>query len=180
MQMDKGTDTGDILHVVETPIHPDDTAQTLHDRLSQLGGEAILEALNKLEAGELNPKKQDNNLASHAGLLTKEMGSIDWCKSPRDIVNLVRGLDPWPGAFTILDDHVLKIWKAETADIPLPPKTKSGEIIAANSNGLIVCAGSAESKGAIRLSEIQAPGSKRMADTDYLKGRKIHIGSILT
>jgi len=169
MQMDKGIDTGDILHVVETPIFPDDTAQTLHDRLAELGADALLEALGKLERGELKAKKQDGALATHVGMLTKDDGRIDWNKTPRQVVDLVRGFNPWPGAFAALEGSMLKVWKAEAVGMEMPPNAACGEVLAADSRGLIICANG----GAVRLCEIQSPGSKRMADTEFLKGRRI-------
>ena len=174
MKMDRGVDTGDIFLKREVPIDEADTAQTLHDKLALIGAEALIETISLIENGEIEPRPQNNEEATHAGLLTKEMGLVDWSKTPRQIADLVRGLDPWPGAWTTLSGEVLKIWKAAKVDFEISNNSVEGEIISVE-KGVIVKVGN----GAVRLLEIQSPGSKRMADIDYLKGRSIDVGMIL-
>ena len=103
MQMDEGIDTGDMLYKIETEITEEDTFETLHDRLMEIGGRAITEALELLEKGELKPEKQDDSKSNYAKLIKKEMGRIDFTKSADVIGRLVRGMNPWPSAFTFLD-----------------------------------------------------------------------------
>jgi len=175
MQMDKGIDTGDMLLKCEIPIDDADTAQTLHDKLAALGASALLETLEFLQRGELTPQPQNNDEATHAHILTKEMGRVDWHQTPRQIVNLARGLNPWPGAYTMLDGGVLKIWKADYSNIEIPPNAVAGQILVADNNGLVVCANG----GAVRLAQIQVAGGRRMADVDFLKGHAIKQGTVL-
>jgi len=175
MQMDKGLDTGDILLKREVPIEETDTAQTLHDKLAVLGADAILDTLKLIVHSELAPQPQNHDEATYAHMLTKETGCIDWTQKPTQIVNLVRGLDPWPGAYTMMAGHVLKIWEAELVNIEIPPNAVAGQVIIADARGLVVCANG----GAVRLSQIQAPGGRRMADVDYLKGRNIALNIVL-
>jgi methionyl-tRNA formyltransferase len=161
MQMDRGMDTGDILHVKELNIAPGDTTAALTDRLSRLGGEALLEALDRIEAGETKPIPQDSSLATHAPLLTKEMGNIDFSKSAKDIVNLVRALDPWPGARAEINGTMLQVWKAEACG--------DGCGVPAGVPAIVMPCGD----GAVALTEIQAPGGRRMSAAEYLKGHRL-------
>jgi methionyl-tRNA formyltransferase len=164
MQMDKGMDTGDILHVKELEISPEDTTASLTARLSALGGAALLEALDKIGAGDIQPVPQDAYAATHAPLLTKEMGNIDFTKPAKDIANLVRALDPWPGARTEINGTPLKVWKAEAAD----GSGAAGSLIPAKGAIIIACG-----DGAVKLTEIQAPGGRRMSAGEYLKGHSL-------
>ncbi|MDR9424677.1 MAG: methionyl-tRNA formyltransferase, partial [Marinobacter sp.] len=113
MQMDEGLDTGDMLLKVTTPIRSDDTGGSLHDRLADLGGEAIVEALNQLARGDLGPEPQNDNEACYAHKLSKEEGHIDWQRSAADIERLVRAFNPWPGTFTDLGDQRIRIHMAQ-------------------------------------------------------------------
>src|SRR6185369_3684226 len=109
MMMDVGLDTGDMLLKKKIPIFSEDTASSLHDRLSVLGAQAMSETLDLLREGKLFPEKQDDSLSSYAPMLKKEMGEIRWDSSGSSILNLVRGVTPWPGAYTKIDDKVLKV-----------------------------------------------------------------------
>ena len=121
MQMDEGLDTGDMLYVKSVPIGIDDTAESMFDKLSAFGGQMIVEALDKLEKGELIPVKQDESLSTYAPMLDKSVSNIDWHKSGAEVHDLVRGLYSWPIAYTMFGGKKLKIIKTSPCD-------KSGEV----------------------------------------------------
>jgi len=173
MQMDAGVDTGDILLPRTIPIEPDETGGTLHDKLAGLGAAALLEFLPSLEAETVTRMKQSDTgiEPTHAPLLTKEMGLIDWSRSPLSIVNQIRGLNPWPCAFTMIDGQPLRLYKAETAEGTGTPGTV---LTASPKAGLIIAADG----GAVRICELQAQNGKRMAAEAYLLGHPIPVGTI--
>lgn len=171
MQMDAGLDTGDMLLKKAIPIDPEETAQSLHDRLSLLGAETIDETLDLLIAGKLVPVKQDDSLTCYAPMMKKETGRIDWAMTARQIKNLVRGVTPWPGAFTTLDGNVLKIFKVRIAEAGGTP----GEVINAGKDGVSVACG----EGSIIIEELQLEGRKRLAAGDFLAGYKVPAGTHL-
>lgn len=174
MQMDKGLDTGDMLYKKEIEIDKDDTGGSLHDKLSIAGAEALKEALDLIEKNALTPQKQNGESATYAPLLNKEMGRIDWAQPPKRIVDLIRGLDPWPGAYTIYKNEKIKIWKAEICG--QMSSGNCGEIIkTSKSEGIYVSANG----GAVLITELQAAGGKRMKAADYLKGNEILLNTIL-
>ena len=185
MQMAAGMDTGDILLQREIPIDDNETGGGLFDKLSELGAELIVEALPKIERGELTPVPQDEELATKCGKLSKNMGKIDFNKSAVDIRNLVRGLNPWPSAFTRLDGKMLKIWVADAVD------DKNAKEIAGNAEVLKNAAagsvsfvtkdtiGVATGIGTLVLKEVQLEGKKRMLVKDFLLGNKVEIGTKL-
>ena len=171
MLMDVGLDTGDMLLKKATPIDPDENTQTLHDRLSVIGAEALSETIDLLKAGNLVREKQDDTLSCYASMLKKEDGLVDWNKEPQVIKNLVRGMTPWPGAFSFLDGRMLKIYRVRTAGGAGEP----GSVINAGREGLeIACAG-----GSIIVDELQLEGKKRLPAKDFLAGFKIEPGTIL-
>lgn len=171
MMMDVGLDTGDMLVKKSTPIDPDENTQSLHDRLSVVGAEALAETLDLLAAGKLVREKQDDALTCYAPMLKKEDGLIDWSKEPQAIKNLVRGMTPWPGAFSFLDGKMLKIYRVGTAGGEGTP----GSVIRAGREGLeVACSG-----GSIVIEELQLEGKKRLNAGDFLAGYKIAPGSIL-
>lgn len=171
MMMDVGLDTGDMLVKKSTPIDPDENTQSLHDRLSVVGAEALSETLDLLKTGKLVREKQDDALTCYAPMLKKEDGLIDWSRGPQAIRNLVRGMTPWPGAFSFLDGKMLKIYRVETAGGEGTP----GSVIRAGREGLeVACNG-----GSIVIEELQLEGKKRLPAGDFLAGYKIAPGSIL-
>lgn len=173
MQMDVGLDTGDMLRVVRTPISATDTAGTLHDRMAGLAAEPLLAVIEELAAGTAKPEKQNEALATYAPKLTKQDGCIDWSASARDIDLRLRGMTPWPGAFTALPDgRTLKIHRAAIEE---GSGGGAGEILSTGADGILVAAGS----GRIRLLEVQAAGGKRLATADFLRGNALAIGSRL-
>jgi methionyl-tRNA formyltransferase len=169
MMMDVGLDTGDMLLKKEIPIFPEDTASTLHDRLSVLGAEAMSATLDLLKEERLSPEKQDDSLSCYAPMLKKELGEIRWDSSGSSIINLVRGVTPWPGAYTRIDGRVLKIHAVRAGSSTGAP----GEILAAGKDGIeAACA-----DGSIIIEEMQLEGKKRLKAVDFLAGCRIDPGS---
>ena len=171
MQMDAGIDTGDILLQREIAIEPTDNFETLHDKLAALGGVAITEALDLLEKGKLVRTKQDDSLSCYASLITKEMGRLDFTKSAVVLDRQIRGMTPWPSAFTKYNGKQLKIWKA----VPLEDKGKKetpGEVTEVTKDSITVATG----YGELRVEELQQEGKKRMNCHDFLLGVKVQVG----
>jgi len=172
MLMDVGLDTGDMLVKRSLDIGRNETAGELHDRLALLGREALEETLQQLCAGTLVAEKQNDELSCYAPMMKKEDGLIDWQRAAEDIHNQVRGLDPWPGAYTYLDGEVLKIAATAVAeDISGEP----GTILSADKTGVCVACG----KGALVVGELQLPGKKRLSAMNFLSGRPLFTGTQL-
>ncbi len=171
MQMNEGLDTGDILYSKSLELAPDETFETLHDRLMNLGGETLLEALPLIEAGKITPAPQDDSLSNYAPLIKKEDGKIDWKKSSVQLYAQVRAFNPWPGAFTRLDGKVLKIWGAEPAE----GKGNPGEVISVDKKSFTVACG----EGALKIVSLQPEGKKKMDTASFLLGNKIETGTRL-
>lgn len=169
MQMDRGLDTGDMLLVRKTPIGARETAGELFDRLAQMGAELLLDTLVQAENGTLQPIPQDDAQSCYASMLDKQMAVIDWSRTMREIDCQVRGLNPWPIALTFLDGAAVKVYAA----VPEKGHGEPGEVLEADTkNGLIVACGD----GAMRISELQMVGGKRMDARDYLRGHSIPVG----
>lgn len=173
MQMDAGLDTGDMLYQKEIAISPKDTYASLHDKLMALGGEAIVEALPLLEQGKLVPKKQEDALSCYAHLIDKTMGELHFTKSAEILDRLIRGLNPWPSAYTTYHGKQLKVWEAEPVESL--KEGKPGEILAVEKDAVVVAAGS----GALRITSLQLSGKKRMSAHDFLLGVRMTPGEIL-
>ena len=171
MQMDVGLDTGDMLVKKTLTIGPDETAGELHDRLAKVGREAMDETIVRLLDGSLVAEKQDDALTCYAPMMKKEDGLLDWSRSATEIHNQVRGLAPWPGAYTFLDGATLKI-----AGTVLSAGTgEPGVVLSADSSGVVIACG----EGAVSIAELQLPGKKRLAAADFLRGQPLPIGSRL-
>lgn len=171
MQMDAGLDTGDMLVKRGTPIDPEEDAQSLHDRLSLLGAETLAETLDRLQAGTLQREKQDDSLTCYAPMLRKEDGLIDWTLEPQRIKNLVRGMTPWPGAFTTFEGKTLKLYRVAIAE----GRGEPGEVLSAGGDGITVACGG----GSIRIMELQLEGRKRLSAADFLSGCRLRPGTRL-
>ncbi len=173
MQMDEGLDTGDILLQRAVDIDRDETGGSLFEKLSLLGAGLIAEALPLIEKGALSPVPQDEERSSYAGMIKKEMGRLDFSGRAEDLERLIRALDPWPSAYTELNGKVLKIWKAETADIKDPSKgAKPGTVLEVGKDDFTISCGI----GALIIKEVQLSGKKRMSSADFLRGVKIVPG----
>lgn len=167
MQMAEGLDTGDMLLTYETKVGEKETAGELFDRLAQSGAELLTQTLVKLD--EITPRPQDDAQSCYAHMLDKQMAVIDWSKSAHEIDCLIRGLNPWPIALTTLSGERLKVFAAEKANGNGEP----GTVLEANpKKGLTVACG----EGALRLTEIQLVGGKRMKATDFLRGHSLEVG----
>jgi len=178
MVMDEGLDTGPVLARTATPIRPTDTGQTLHDRLSQLGSQLLTDNINALIDGQLNAQAQEDDHATHARILTRQDGLIDWNQPAQAIVNHVRGYYPWPGAHTTIQ------WADQTKRIKIFPHTEAtvgdesqqpGSLLTSTPDGLIVqCA-----DGAVRITEVQLEDRKRMTVADLLCGLQLPEDTVL-
>jgi methionyl-tRNA formyltransferase len=172
MQMDEGLDTGDILLPGVVPIEENDTAGTLAPRLASLGGRLLIDALSRLRGGTLKAVRQDDDQATLAPLLTKEDGHIDWSLPAFKISCLIRGLDPWPTAFSFLEKERLRFFKPSVLKdkAAAPP----GTIVRADDDGLVIGTG----ENQLLVSEIQREGSRRMPVKDYLLGHPLKKGAV--
>lgn len=170
MQMAEGLDTGDMLLTYETKVGEKETAGELFDRLAQSGAELLTQTLVKLD--EITPRPQDDAQSCYAHMLDKQMAVIDWSKSAHEIDCLIRGLNPWPIALTTLSGERLKVFAAEKAN----GRGEPGTVLEADpKKGLTVACG----EGALKLTEIQLVGGKRMKATDFLRGHAIEVGTKL-
>jgi methionyl-tRNA formyltransferase len=172
MQMDVGLDTGDMLYKVTTPIEANDTAQTLHDRLAGLGAQAIVEALDALQAGSLRAEKQDDTQANYAKKLYKEEAQIDWQKPALAIARQVAAFNPWPVAQSKNGEEVLRIWSA----LALEEQSKQtpGSVVRSDKQGIDIACG----EGVLRITRLQRPGGKPQSAAEYLNAHKLD-GAVL-
>ncbi len=173
MYMDKGLDTGDILLSRAEPILPEDTAATLHDRLAQTGADLLIKTLGGLAAGKITPRQQDHSQATYAPLLKKQDGRIDWQRPAQELETFIRGMTPWPGAFTFHNESRLKIFKA--APITEHVSEPAGTVLKTFPGELAVATG----KGVLSILEIQGSSGKRLAIADFLRGYKLSPGALL-
>ena len=174
MKMDKGLDTGDILLQSETEIGDNEDAIELMARLSFEGARLLSETLKDLK--NIEPQKQNETDASYAPILTKEDGRIFWDSRAATIRNHIRGFQPFPTAYTSLQNKKFTVWKAEVSDIETNDEIKTGTILAAEKDELIVACGG---NSALKLLEIQIEGKRRMNTRDFLNGQKIEAGEVL-
>jgi len=170
MKIDPGLDTGDILLQHQTPIGPEDTTEMLLDRLSAAGADLMVETLHDLNRGQLTPRPQENSQASFAPMLKKEDGRIDWSLEALEIGRRVRGLRPWPGAYTSFRGKGLQIWKAAVA--AGIPQAEPGTIVAQAGRPWAVCGHGT----ALELIELQAEGRRRVSGSDFLNGIRLQAG----
>lgn len=173
MYMEKGLDTGDMLYKAEMEILPCDTYGTLAERMANVGADALKETIKLMTEGKIVPEKQDNELSTYAPMIKKELEHIDFSKTTTEIANLVRGLSPQPGAYTLYNDDILKVWETEAFEGEISGNT--GEIIGMVKKGIVV----KTADGAIVLTKIQAKGGKILPTDAYLRGHSIETGTIL-
>lgn len=162
MYMGEGLDTGDMILKKETPIGENETYGELHDRLKEIGAQALVETIELIEQGKAPREVQDDSLSSYAPMLDKQIARLDFTKDAQTLHNLIRGLSPWPVAHTTVDGKLLKVHRAVLAS----GKGQPGEVI--NSKKFIVAC----KEGALELLEVQLEGGKRMKGEDFLRGRK--------
>lgn len=186
MMMDVGLDTGDMLEKAVIPIEEKETGGSLHDKLSMAGGDLILSTLKKLEEGTLVRTPQTDEGTCYAKMLTKSLGDIDWNQGAVSIERLIRGLNPWPSAYTMWNGKTIKIWAAdviagrEAADflsesgVPAETGTAPGTVVCSDKRGLVVCTGG----GLLSIRELQMEGKKRMDTPAFLRGYPIPAGDV--
>ena len=172
MYMDKGLDTGDIIEQRKIEIASDETGGSLFDKLALLGGEIIISTLDDLDSGKASRIKQDNENSSYAKMLSKEMGNLDFNKSAVELERLIRGLNPWPSAYTRLEGKLLKIFEAEVIDDDMSDGDTPGKIIAIDKKSFTIKCGT----GALRIMNLQLEGKKRMDTSAFLLGYSINPG----
>lgn len=195
MQMNKGLDTGDILSVKEVPITAEETGGSLFEKLSKVGAQLLLDTIEDIEKGAAVRKPQPKeSTTAYARMIKKTDGLIDWNKSAKELERLVRGMDPWPGAYTFLKGKLLRIWKAEVCEDagtgegntfcgsvseeagPVGKNTgKPGEVLCCGKGGALIRTGS----GVLRLKELQMEGKKRMDCDAFLRGCRLEPGTVL-
>ena len=175
MKMAAGLDTGDILAQATTPIESTDTSATLHDRLARMGAELLVRTIPDYVAGRISPRPQPADGVTYAPKIKKQDGHIDWTQPARAIWNRVRGLVPWPGAFSYLpgqpQPHLLKFWQAEVVDRSGSP----GEVLQADKAGLVIGCGS----GALNILVLQREGGRRLTAREFLAGHPLRPGQSL-
>ena len=172
MLMGPGLDDGDMLLKSEVVLADDETGGSLFDKLAIDGGKLAVKTIEALDRGEITPIPQDESQATHVGMISKDMGNIDWSKSAEEIERLIRGLNPWPSAFTFVNGKQLKLWKATVVDKAGEP----GIVMDVNKNVFTIACGSK----ALEINELQLEGKKRMAAGDFLRGYQLEVGAILS
>lgn len=186
MQMDKGIDTGDMLMKSEVAIDPGETGDSLHDKLAQAGARLIVEALPKIESGDITPVKQNDADSCYAKMLQKSMGRIEWHQSAESLDRLIRGLISWPGASTVYRGKTLKIWEEQV----VPPEELQGKDGATGTGikdaepGMVICVEKdafyvQTGEGILKISAVQPEGKKRMSVKDFLLGYQVKEGEML-
>lgn len=172
MQMDAGIDTGDILETTEIMLAEDETGGSLFEKLKTAGAALCVQTLAHIEDGTVTRTKQDESQAVYAGMIKKSMGVIDWAKPAAETERLIRGLNPWPSAFTYLDGKTLKIWKAQVQEGG--DALQAGTVILADKQQLVVQTGD----GQLSLKEVQLEGKKRMPAEAFLRGYPVRAGTV--
>ena len=173
MQMDEGLDTGDMLEKIEIPLHDKITGGELHDLLAEAGAKLCVQTISKLGTGELHPKKQGETTTEYARMLDKKLGQIDWSRSAVEIERLIRGLNPWPSAYTTWKEKTMKIWEADVVD--KHTDAPAGTIVDVTKQAFFVQTG----EGLLRVNALQIPGKKRMETDAFLRGYSVEKGEVL-
>jgi methionyl-tRNA formyltransferase len=175
MRTEIGVDTGDIILQRRLEIRDEDDAGTLSEKLSYLGAECILEAVRLLKEGTITYTPQDHSRATHCPMIKKEDGLLDFSMEARKLFNRIRGLNPNPGCYAFFEGNIIKVHAAEIVEEEQPHDDSGRVAVSDPKRGLhVLCGG-----GTLRLKMLQFPGGKKLADTEFLKGRKIPVGSLL-
>ena len=173
MRMDEGIDTGDMIEKTELALAQEETGGSLFDRLAKAGAELCVSTMQKIEQGTATYTRQNEAEATHTGMIKKQMGKIDWTKSAAELERLIRGLNPWPSAYTYLNGKTLKIWKAKVR-----PETKCaipGQLVGTSKDELLIQTGD----GILALKEVQLEGKKRMDAGAFLRGCPLPEDTVL-
>lgn len=172
MLMEPGMDTGDILLSREVTIHPDDTAGTLHQRLAKVGAGLLVETLRGLMAGTIEPRVQDHSQATYAPMLAAEDGKVDWRREAERICRHIRGMEPWPGAFTYWRGRRLKLFGCRV--LPGSGGKPPGTVVAVEPEGLQVAAG----EGILLIESLQLEARRRLSVPDFVRGHFLPVGTV--
>lgn len=175
MQMDAGIDTGDILTQKKVILEDKETAETLFDKLTQAGAALIVETLPKIEQGVITPTKQEESCASYVKMMGKAKGKIDWTCDAASIERLVRGLNPWPSAYTFYQGKTMKIWRSDVVEMSAEDTEQPGTVVCVSKDFFDVACG----KGILRIYELQLEGKKRMDTKSFLLGNPLKAGMLL-
>lgn len=175
MYMDVGLDTGDIIMQRSIPIDREETGGSLHDKLADLGADLLVEALEEIKEGRAKRIPQEDEKATYVRILDKTMGDIDFSQSAVDIERLIRGLNPWPSAYTNLESKTLKLWRAQVEENKNNFEGEPGEIVELRKDSFVVLTG----EGLLVVKELQLEGKKRMTADAFLRGYPLKIGSRL-
>lgn len=173
MLMDDGLDTGDILKKVVVALDKKETGGSLFDKLEQCGAQLLIDTLVEVENGTCTRTKQEEELSTYAKMLNKKLGKIDFSKTAEEIERLIRGLNPWPSAYTIYNGKTLKIWDADVVEQEVDGEP--GQVVEVNKKELLIKTG----KGLLSLKELQLEGKKRMEIDAFLRGNQVESGKIL-
>ena len=175
-QMGEGLDTGDMISKIVIPISPTETGGSLFGKLAQAGADLLIKTLPSIEQGTAEFEKQpEESPTPYAAMITKQMGLMDFRKSAEELERLVRGLNPWPSAYTFYNGKTLKIWDADVLEEAVPTDAVPGQVLQADKHGFTVAAG----EGILKINELQLEGKKRMAADALLRGFTITPGEIL-
>ena len=179
MHMAEGVDTGDIIMTDEVVLEADETAGSLHDKLAEMGGPLLLAAMDALETGRAPRIRQNEEEATHVSMLDKTMGNLDFSKDAVQLERFIRGLNPWPTAYTKLDGKMLKLWKAEVV-----PAAEFSKEVRENEPGTIVAIGKDSfdvltGDGVLRIKELQLEGKRKMTTEEFLRGFSLATGTVL-
>ncbi len=174
MQMDEGLDTGDMLMKTEIVLDEKETGGSLHDKLAGAGAELCVQTLEALKDGTAVREPQGESMTEYARMLDKGMGRIDWSKDAKSVECLIRGLNPWPSAYTEWNGKTMKIWEADVADIE--EDREPGTVIRVEKDGFCVQTGS----GSLKVRSLQLPGKKRMDAGAFLRGYQVDVGMVLS
>lgn len=175
MQMEDGIDTGDILYQKEIMLDSKETGASLFDKLSELGAQAIVEALPLLEAGKLTAMKQDESKATHVKMISKAQGLIDWAESAVVVERKIRGLNSWPSAYTYYKGKQMKIWGADVMYMQVEGNARPGMVVGVDKETFLIQTGA----GVLAIRELQLEGKKRMNTHDFLLGCQVVVGEML-
>lgn len=173
MLMDEGLDTGDILKKVVVALDKKETGGSLFDKLAKCGAQLLIDTLVEVENGICTRTKQEEALSTYAKMLNKKLGKIDFSKTAEEIERLIRGLNPWPSAYTIYNGKTLKIWDADVVEQEVDGEP--GQVVEVNKKELLIKTG----KGLLSLKELQLEGKKRMEIDAFLRGNQVEAGKIL-
>ena len=172
--MEKELDTGDVLLSISETIGPEDTAGDLHDRLAVQSAKVLIETLNGLAEKTITPARQDHSQATYAPMLTKDDGLINWNKPAEFLESFIRGVTPWPGAYTFLGNKRFKIFRSRTVETELSDSPSPGTVLKGFPDELRI----ATARGALSIEEIQGASGKRLAIKDFLRGHPIQPGAV--